>query len=61
MLSLNIRVLIGILAFPSLVLALMIGATVVRGDYGDISYFEVMYSLVGIFVIHIALTVKKYF
>ncbi|MFT6897870.1 MAG: hypothetical protein ACJA13_002282 [Paraglaciecola sp.] len=61
MLSLKIRILIGIFAIPSLVLALMIGATVVRGDYAEISYFEVIYSLVGIFAIHIALTGKKYF
>lgn len=61
MLSLKIRVLIGVLAIPSLFLALMIGSTIVQGDYDDISYFEVMYSLVGIFAIHIALTGKKYF
>jgi len=61
MLSIKLRILIGILAIPSLFLAFMIGATVAQGEYEDISYFEVMYSLVGIFAIHIALTGKKYF
>ena len=61
MLSLKIRVLIGILGIPSLLLAFMIGATVMQGDYDDISYFEVVYSLVGIFAIHVALTGKRYF
>ena len=37
------------------------GMVCLQGDYEDISYFEVMYSLVGVFVIHIALTGKKYF
>ena len=61
MLSLKIRILIGILAIPSLFLAFMIVATVMKGDYDEISYFEVMYSLVGIFAVHIALTGKRYF
>jgi hypothetical protein len=61
MLSLKIRVLIGILGIPSLLLAFMIGTTVMRGNYDDISYFEVVYSLVGIFAIHVALTGKRYF
>jgi hypothetical protein len=60
-LSLKIRLVVAILAIPSLLLAFMIGSTVVRGNYNDISYFEVIYSLVGIFAIHIALTGKKYF
>ncbi|MFQ3198281.1 MAG: hypothetical protein ACJAUL_003612 [Paraglaciecola sp.] len=61
LLSTKIRILIGVLAIPSLFLALMIAATIVRGDYQEISYFEVIYSLVGIFAIHVALTGKKYF
>ena len=60
-LSLKLRIIIGILATPSLFLAFMIGATIMQGDYAEISYFEVVYSLVGIFAIHIALTGKKYF
>lgn len=60
-LSLKIRILIGIFAIPSLFLAFMIGATIVQGDYQEINYYEVMYSLVGIFAIHIALTGKRYF
>jgi hypothetical protein len=60
-LSLKLRVIIGIFAIPSLFLAFMIGSTLVQGNYQDINYFEVMYSLVGIFAVHIALTGKKYF
>ncbi|MFT4941191.1 MAG: hypothetical protein ACI88A_004255 [Paraglaciecola sp.] len=60
-LSLKLRIIIGILAIPSLFLAFMIGATIMQGDYDEISYFEVVYSLVGLFAIHIALTGKKYF
>jgi hypothetical protein len=44
-----------------MLLAFMIGATIMHGDYDAISYFEVMYSLVGLFAIHIALTGKRYF
>ena len=60
-LSIKIRIIIGILAIPSMALAFMIGATIMHGEYDKISYFEVMYSLVGIFAIHIALTGKRYF
>lgn len=60
-LSVRLRVIIGILAIPSLLLAFMIVATVMQGDYIEISVFEAIYSLVGIFAIHVALTGKKYF
>jgi hypothetical protein len=60
-LSLKIRVLIGIIAIPSLILAAMTISMLINQTAGDISYFEVVYSLVGIFAMYIALTGKKFF
>jgi hypothetical protein len=60
-LSLKIRVLIGIIAIPSLTLAAMIISTYLNQTVGDISLFEVVYSLVGVFAMYIALTGKKFF
>ena len=60
-LSLKIRVLIGIIAIPSLLLAAMVMSMLINQTAGDISYFEVIYSLVGIFAMYVALTGKKFF
>ncbi|MFQ3190359.1 MAG: hypothetical protein ACI936_001490 [Paraglaciecola sp.] len=60
-LSLKIRVLIGIIAIPSLLLAAMIISMLINQTAGDISIFEVIYSLVGVFAMYVALTGKKYF
>jgi hypothetical protein len=60
-LSLKIRGLIGIIAVPSLMLATMIISTYINQTVGDISFFEVVYSLVGVFAMYIALTGKKFF
>ena len=60
-LSLNIRVLIGIIAIPSLILAAMIISMLINQTAGDISFFEVIYSLVGVFAMYVALTGKKFF
>jgi hypothetical protein len=60
-LSLKIRVLIGIIAIPSLILAAMIISMFIDQTSGDISAFEVIYSLVGVFAMYIALTGKKFF
>jgi len=60
-LSLKIRVLIGIIAIPSLILAAMIISTLINQTAGDISFFEVVYSLVGVFAMYVALTGKKFF
>jgi len=60
-LSLKIRVLIGIIAIPSLILAAMIISTVINQTAGDISFFEVVYSLVGVFAMYVALTGRKFF
>ena len=60
-LALKIRILIGIIAIPSLILAAMIISLLINQAAADISFFEVVYSLVGIFAMYIALTGKKFF
>ncbi len=60
-LSLKIRILIGIIAIPSLLLAAMIMSMLISQTAGDISIFEVIYSLVGVFAMYVALTGKKFF
>jgi len=60
-LSLKIRVLIGIIAIPSLILAAMIISMLINQTEGDVNFFEVIYSLVGVFAMYVALTGKKFF
>ncbi|GAC17906.1 hypothetical protein [Paraglaciecola arctica] len=60
-LSLKIRIVIGIVAIPSLILAAMIMSMLIKQTEGEISFFEVVYSLVGVFAMYIALTGKKFF
>jgi hypothetical protein len=60
-LSLKIRILIGIIAIPSLILAAMTISMFINQTAGDINYFEVVYSLVGVFAMYVALTGKKFF
>ncbi|MDB4327076.1 hypothetical protein [uncultured Paraglaciecola sp.] len=60
-LSFKIRVLIGIIAVPSLLLAAMIISMLINQTAGEISFFEVIYSLVGVFAMYVALTGKKFF
>lgn len=60
-LSLKVRIVIGIIAIPSLILAAMIISMLTHQTEGDISFFEVIYSLVGVFAMYIALTGKKFF
>ena len=60
-LPLKIRILIGIIAIPSLILAAMIISMLINQTDGEINYFEVVYSLVGVFAMYVALTGKKFF
>ena len=60
-LSKHIRILIGLASIPSLLLAIMLIATIARGEATGISAFEVVYSLVGILGAYIAMTGKKLF
>lgn len=60
-LSLKIRILIGIIAIPSLILAAMMVSMLINQTAGEINFFEVIYSLVGVFAMYVALTGKKFF
>ena len=60
-LPLKIRILIGIIAVPSLILAAMIVSMLINQTAGEVGFFEVLYSLVGVFAMYIALTGKKFF
>ncbi|PKG97964.1 hypothetical protein [Paraglaciecola sp. MB-3u-78] len=60
-LSLKIRILIGIIAVPSLILTAMLISMFINQTPGEISFFEVVYALVGVFAMYIALTGKKFF
>jgi hypothetical protein len=60
-LSSNIRILLGVFAIPSLILAYMVGVMAVNGDYQKVDYFEWFYSLIGILAIYIAITGKRFF
>jgi hypothetical protein len=60
-LSLKIRILIGIIAIPSLILAAMMVSMLINQTAGEVNFFEVIYSLVGVFAMYVALTGKKFF
>ncbi|MGJ8681170.1 hypothetical protein [Paraglaciecola sp.] len=57
----NLRVLIGIVSIPSLILAGMLGVMTLNGQFQDISIFEWIYSIVGFIAAYIALTGKRLF
>ncbi|MGS2721132.1 hypothetical protein [Paraglaciecola aestuariivivens] len=60
-LSFPIRLAIGIIAIPSLMLAATLVFMLINQNTESISFFEVVYALVGIFASYIALTGKKFF
>ncbi len=60
-LPLNIRLLLGLFAIPSLFLAYMVGTMALNGDYQAIDYFEWIYSLLGFVAIFIAISGKRVF
>jgi hypothetical protein len=60
-LPLKIRIVIGIIAIPSLILAAMIVSMLINQTEGEVNFFEVIYSLVGVFAMYVALTGKKFF
>lgn len=60
-LSVSVRIVIGLLALPSLLLAFMLISEALNGRYEAIDAFEIVYSLVGTFAVYIALTGKKFF
>jgi len=60
-LSLSVRIIVGVLSLPSLLLAFMLISEGLKGNFDGIGAFEIIYSLVGFFAIYIALTGKKFF
>ena len=60
-LSLAVRIIVGVLALPSLFLAFMLISDVINGRLEGIGAFEIVYSSIGVFAIYIALTGKKFF
>ena len=57
----NIRILIGIVAIPSLYLAYMIMVMTLNGSYKEVDYFEWVYALTGFLASYIAITGKRIF
>lgn len=60
-LSLSVRIIVGVLSLPSLLLAFMLISDALKGNFDGIGAFEIIYALVGLFAIYIALTGKKFF
>ncbi|MCF2946581.1 hypothetical protein L0668_00550 [Paraglaciecola aquimarina] len=60
-LPLNLRILIGVVAIPSLVLAGMLGVMTFNGQFQEISIFEWIYSIAGFVALYIAVTGKRLF
>jgi uncharacterized membrane protein YuzA (DUF378 family) len=60
-LSLTVRIIVGVLATPSLMLAFMLISDAIKGNFDGIGAFEIIYALVGFFAVYIALTGKKFF
>jgi hypothetical protein len=60
-LSNNLRILIGIVALPSLYLAYMIMMMTINGHFKEVDYFEWVYAFMGFLALYIAVTGKKLF
>ncbi|MBT1451037.1 hypothetical protein KJ365_09115 [Glaciecola sp. XM2] len=60
-LSLKVRILIGILSIPSVLLAAFLINAGINGDWDSVGAFEVIYAAVGFFAAYIALTGKRFF
>nr|WP_136252547.1 hypothetical protein [Ningiella ruwaisensis] len=60
-LSKPIRIIIGICALPSIMLAAMLIQLASAGRWDEVGAFEVVYALVGIFATFIALTGRRFF
>jgi hypothetical protein len=60
-LSMKMRVLIAIIASPSVLLAVMLGTLVLQGQVQDIGFMEVIYAVVGMFALYMAISGKRFF
>jgi hypothetical protein len=59
--SVKVRILIGLLSIPSLLLVALLIKTGMNGDWDTVGAFELIYAAVGIFAAYIALTGKRFF
>jgi hypothetical protein len=57
----KLRILIGIVAIPSLYLAYMIIVMTLNGNVDSVDYFEWVYALTGFLAGYIAITGKRLF
>ena len=60
-LPMNIRILLGVFAIPSLFLAYMVALIVLEGGHQEVEYFEWFYSLIGFIALYISITGKRLF
>lgn len=60
-LPMNVRILIGIAALPSVALAAMLLSALSAGDTEGMGVLEWVYALVGIGALYMALTGKRWF
>jgi hypothetical protein len=59
--SVKVRIFIGLLSIPSLLLVALLIKTWMNGDWDTVGAFEIVYAVVGIFAAYIALTGKRFF
>lgn len=60
-LSKKVRIMIGVLSLPSLLLTAMLISTAMNDKWDTVDAFEVIYAIVGIFAAYVALTGKRFF
>ncbi|MFC4701612.1 hypothetical protein ACFO4O_15765 [Glaciecola siphonariae] len=60
-LSTKVRIIIGLLSLPSLILTAMLIKTAMNDMWDTVGAFEVVYAAVGLFAAFISLTGKRYF
>ena len=60
-LSTNIRILLGVVSLPSLLLGAMVISMAANGQGTDISLFEIVYAFAGGVALYMALTGKRLF
>jgi hypothetical protein len=60
-LSKNVRIIIGLLSLPSLMLTALLISTAINDQWDTVDAFEIIYAAVGIFAAYIALTGRRFF
>lgn len=60
-LPMKVRVVIGVMSLPSLLLTAFLIKTALDGNWDTVDAFEVIYALVGMFAAYIALSGRRFF